>query len=300
MRRTWLFLMMSSCMEYDMHSIDQDASFFDKVRRPDAAIDDEGLDTGESSGTPDDPSQPDDEPGAEPETDPSDESDEDWDDVESDTGFDMEEEDDPDPDDPDPDDPDDDAPPDPDPAPGETASTARLPSIGEMVITELMIHPRAVDDAVGEWVEIENTTSAWIDLSGHRLGDGGVDDTEIDAVAADSLRIAPDGLAVICVEAEFWDNGGVDCDGTVRYWTFGGGFAMSNTEDEVILRSPGGTVLDEVRWGEGFSVEGSSLGLRADAHSASANDSLSNWCTQWSWLPMGDVGTPGEDNDSCW
>jgi len=178
--------------------------------------------------------------------------------------------------------------------------TARAPWIGEMVISELMIDPDSVDDQQGEWVELHNVTGHWLDITGHRLADGDLDDMEIDATGASSLIVPPGGLLVICAEEDYWDNGGVECDGTFRWWTFGGGFAMSNTEDEILLRDPDGITLDRVYWAEGFAEVGSAMGLDPDEHSISDNDDLDHWCDQWAYLPFGDAGTPGESNDTCW
>jgi hypothetical protein len=186
------------------------------------------------------------------------------------------------------------------PGPGEASSTARVPGLGEVIITEMMIDPDSVSDESGEWVEIQNNTVHWLDLSGHRLGDSGLDDDEIDPVESGSLVVRPGGFLVICSDPDFVDNGGVDCDGTVRWWTFGGGFAMSNTEDEVLLMGPDGWPLDRVRWVDGFAAVGEAMGLNPEVHSITSNDDLDLWCEQWAWLPFGDSGTPGETNDECW
>jgi len=176
----------------------------------------------------------------------------------------------------------------------------RSPLPGEVVITELMINPVATDDDTGEWVEVQNVSSHWLDLSGATLADWGVDGVEIGAAYTGSMMVAPGGFFTICAEADYWENGGVDCDATFHYWTMGGGFALSNTEDEVSLISSTGTVLDEVSYSEGFAIEGEAMGLRTDRISPVANDFASNWCEQISFLPFGDGGTPGETNDSCW
>jgi len=183
---------------------------------------------------------------------------------------------------------------------GSGALSARYPVVGDLVITELMIYPRATDDASGEWVELRNVTGDWLDVSGHRLADRGVDDVEITPVGEASLVIAPGSHLVLCAEANYWDNGGVDCNGTFRYWTLGGGFALANGEDEVQFRSPFGTVLDEVRYHAGFAVEGEAIGLKPTSTSVIANDSSSNWCAQDDFMAFGDAGTPGEQNNACW
>jgi hypothetical protein len=75
---------------------------------------------------------------------------------------------------------------------------------------------------------------------------------------------------------------------------------MSNTEDEARLISPDGITLDRVAWGAEFAEVGAAMGLEASAITVGANDALDRWCDQWSYLPFGDAGTPGEANDSCW
>jgi len=179
-------------------------------------------------------------------------------------------------------------------------TSARLSGVGELVVTELMIHPESTDDAVGEWVEIRNVSGDWLSFAGHRLGDRGVDDVVVSPVSAGSLIVGPGEFLTICAEEDYWDNGGVYCDGTFAYTTFGGGFALSNTEDEVRVLSPSGMLIDEVRYGEGFSNEGEALGLKPELASASDNDSIGNWCGQTTFLPFGDAGTPGGQNDPCW
>ena len=179
-------------------------------------------------------------------------------------------------------------------------TSVRYPWIGEIVVTELMIHPESTDDADGEWVEVRNVSGDWLSIAGHRLGDRGVDDVEISPVSSGSLIVAPGEFLTICAEEDYWDNGGVYCDGTVTYTTFGGGFALSNTEDEVQVLSSTGLLIDEVRYGEGFSIEGEALGLKPELASASDNDRSDNWCGQTTFLSFGDAGTPGGQNDHCW
>ena len=178
--------------------------------------------------------------------------------------------------------------------------SARGPGPGEVIFTELMIYPRFADDNVGEWFELRNVGTVWMDLAGYRLADRGVDDTEIVPVSDGSLLVAPGEMLIICASADYWSNGGVECDGTYHYWTFGGGFALSNTEDEVRLLTPSGGLVDEVRYSEGFASEGESIGLTPSVTSSLLNDDVDHWCDQLSLLPFGDSGTPGHQNDVCW
>ena len=134
----------------------------------------------------------------------------------------------------------------------------------------------------------------------HAVADDDVDDYEIEPEWTDSLVVGPGEYLIICVDSDWWSNGGVDCDGTVLYQTYGGGFALSNTEDEVILIAESGTTLDTVRYGINFAEVGASMGVDPDAASVSGNDDLDDWCDQWDSLAFGDGGSPGRENDWCW
>jgi hypothetical protein len=173
------------------------------------------------------------------------------------------------------------------------------PQLGDVVINEMMIDALNVSDAEGEWVEIANATEGWLDLSDHYLGDDDVDEALIEQVRDGSLEIPPGGFAVICANSHPVTNGGVDCDGNVHYETWGGGFALSNGGDEVVLMDSDGRVLDAVRYDENDVPVGASLGLSPDGTDAANNDNMSLWCAQESPMNGGDAGTPGENNDDC-
>ena len=188
----------------------------------------------------------------------------------------------------------------PDPEPGETRSNPRTPSAGELVINEIMIDPDAVSDASGEWVELWNLSDDWLDVEGYRLADDSADDYTFDEVSNGSLVVGPGDYLVICAEPSRSDNGGIDCDGEFFYQTWGGGFALSNTEDEVVLVTPGGSEVDRFEYGSGFSMTGSSLGVDPWDATVTDNDDPDSWCDQWDRLSSGDWGTPGYENDYCW
>lgn len=181
---------------------------------------------------------------------------------------------------------------------GETPNDPMMAGYGDVVINELMINPTS-DEALSEWVEIKNLTNLWIDLRGLRLQDNGVDSYEVEEVFAGSMILEPNGYLVICAEADFWSNGGVDCFGTFLYQTFGGGFGLSNTEDEVILRSVDNVMLDRFDYTAGFAPEGTSMGVSPNFATPSGNDNPNEWCEQFGFLPMGDNGTPNATNSIC-
>ncbi len=181
-------------------------------------------------------------------------------------------------------------------APGQSADNPRKPSVGQVVISELMVDSEAVYDKHGEWVELANLTPAWITLEGITLSDDGVDE-----VVLPNILLEPWGFVVLCANDDSWSNGGVDCDGDYKYDTLGGGFAMSNTEDEVVLTKPNGKVLDRVAWKNSeWAATGASMGVDPDALDHEDNDDLTSWCDQFAFLNGGDSVNPGQENDWCW
>ena len=183
--------------------------------------------------------------------------------------------------------------------PGSDANNPDSPEPGDLIINELMIDPENTDDSIGEWIEIWNRSELWLNLDGLRLADEGIDDYAIESLDGQPLVVGPDELFVICASESYWENGGVNCDATFYYWTLGGGFGMSNSADEVLLRSADGDTIDRVRYQSGFSVLGEALGVDPDDATASGNDDTNNWCTQFGYLPQGDSGSPGQFNDQC-
>lgn len=166
---------------------------------------------------------------------------------------------------------------------------------GELVITELMIDPSAVSDDLGEWVELYNDADRTLSLDGLLLGDEGVDAW----ILADASDIGAGAYAVLCAEASAAHNGGASCDGTFLYSTWGDGFALSNSGDEVVLARQDGTVIDRISYSEGQVSPGVALGLAPGRTDAGDNDSAGAWCQQSSAMSGGDLGTPGEENDGC-
>ena len=188
--------------------------------------------------------------------------------------------------------------PDDTPGMGESPDNPYMAIYGDVVINEIMINPQS-DEDMSEWIEIKNLTNWWIDLFELRLQDNGVDSYVVDEVTMGSMIVEPNGYVVVCAHADYWNNGGVNCNATFEYGTFGNKFALSNTADEVILRSMDNIMLDRFDYTEGFSDEGSSMGVGASFATPEANDDPDEWCEQLSGLPFGGYGTPGALNSIC-
>ena len=158
----------------------------------------------------------------------------------------------------------------------------RPPGQGQLVISELMINPAGVADETGEWIELYNDS------------DEGVDGA---LVAFSETVVEPGGFLVLC--ASETTNGGVDCQGTYLYQTFGGGFALSNSGDEVVLIAADYTTLDTFRYSDVLVLSGQSIGASPGCLDTESNDDASCWCPQSGGLISGDQGSPGLSNDGC-
>ncbi|MED5373235.1 MAG: lamin tail domain-containing protein [Myxococcota bacterium] len=170
----------------------------------------------------------------------------------------------------------------------------KVPEVGEVVITEIMVHPLESSDADGEWVELESTSEDWLTLSGCTLRDEGSDKSTLSASVSDGLRLKPGARVVLCANDDTWDNGNVDCEGRFDPSKF----SMGSGADEVLLVC-GSVGVDRVRYPSGWAAQGASMGVDGGKVSATKNDDLDNWCEQGGFLSNGDYGNPGSSNDWC-
>ena len=155
-----------------------------------------------------------------------------------------------------------------------------------LVVTELMVDPDAASDDQGEWIELYNPGPLAVDLHGFLLLDDGNNSHTISR----SLVIAPGGYRVLGVSDDPAKNGGVDVD-----YPYGDGFFLSNKEDEVVVRDPGGALVARLAYSTsaGFPVR---TGASASLSSVSADPNVAgNWCVEHAVWPgsAGDRGTPG-------
>jgi len=162
---------------------------------------------------------------------------------------------------------------------------------GDIVITEIMKQPVAVDGDDGEWFEVANTTAELIDLVGLQVHDDGGDSH----VIAGSVRIEPGALAVLGTEVDPLDNGGVALD-----YSYALAVRLGNVGDELVL-SFGGIELDAVRYDAVSwpNTPGTSLSLDPARGNATDNDDPASWCAATTPFGDGDLGTPGAQNPGC-
>lgn len=89
-----------------------------------------------------------------------------------------------------------------------SSADASAPGAGDVVITEFLADPGAVEDASGEWIELTNVTDVDLDLSGCSLTDYGRNSVTFD----DGTVLAAGARLVVGRSADTSANGGLDVD----------------------------------------------------------------------------------------
>ncbi|MDP7110775.1 MAG: MopE-related protein, partial [Myxococcota bacterium] len=161
---------------------------------------------------------------------------------------------------------------------------------GAVVITEIMRDPDAVDDSLGEWIELYNDGGFDVNLRGFEVTDLGTDAFAIE----EDLWLAPGEHAVLIREDDGGLNGGVVAD---LEWT---NIALSNTADEVIVTFAGDEI-DRVEYADPYWPDdaGAAMSLDLGSHDATLNDDPGAWCAAVDGFGDGDLGTPGLVNPGC-
>ena len=169
-----------------------------------------------------------------------------------------------------------------------------VPREGDLVITELMVAPGEVDDALGEYIELFNASAEAIVLDGFEISDAGA---ELHVVNSGGTAVVESGAYfVLGTNANFATNGGVFVD--YQY----ADIELDEVPDAVTIAFQGVDV-DSVAydWGVTFPAPvGSSLSLDPQLIHALDNDDGASWCGSTTPLfEWGDFGTPGQGNDPC-
>lgn len=155
-----------------------------------------------------------------------------------------------------------------------------------LIISELMVNPKATGDADGEYVEIYNANSTAVDLKGYKLSD----DFNNSHVINLELNVAPGAYVVLAPKLDIKSNGGVPVDYVYD------NFLLNNGGDAVLLDDPQGKRAAEVRYdsklpwpvGDGAAIE--LVSLSADPTQGA------NWALAKNRYGTGDLGTPGGEN----
>ena len=159
-----------------------------------------------------------------------------------------------------------------------------------LVVNEIMNNPSAVSDGDGEWFEVHNPGSADVDIDGFTIRDDGSDSHMI--VNGGPLVVPAGGFVVLGNNADSATNGGVTVD-----YSYGSGWFLSNSADEVILEDTTGAEVDRVEYDGGPLFPDPTGASMALFDPALDNNVGENWCTASTPFGDGDLGTPGAVND---
>ena len=162
-------------------------------------------------------------------------------------------------------------------------------AVGELVVTEIMYNPAAVNDSAGEWFEVYNNSGGTVNLDGLVVKDNASSFT----VSSTTLEFDDGEYVVFGINGTTTTNGGVPVDYDYS------GPALSNSGDVVTLEY-NTTVFDSVTYTSSWAGgSGISMSLCPDATDSIDNDTKANWSDAESSYGAGDLGTPGDENDAC-
>ncbi len=179
------------------------------------------------------------------------------------------------------------------------------PTVGNLVITELMPRPAVADNGAAEWFEITNIGTTSFDLNGLGL-DRDADSRAPDVVgAADCKPLAPNTFALFARGSSSATNGGLPAvDATF-------GFGMLNAGGNVRVVDPTScdtaspfactTIFDSVAYTTTttwtmFATAGVSGQLKQTLYTTTDNDMAANYCAGTVDYGTGGKGTPKADN----
>ncbi len=162
---------------------------------------------------------------------------------------------------------------------------AAAPASSDLIITEIMQNPSAVEDANGEWFEIYNSGSSPVDMYNYYIFDVDTDDFYV----TEHVVVPSHGFVVFARNANIAENGGVEAD---YEWS---DFILANGADEIYINDDEGYLMDHVVYDGGFSwpdPEGASMYYDWSGD----NNVGSAWHEEDLYTyGLGDYGSPGSD-----
>ena len=163
------------------------------------------------------------------------------------------------------------------------------PSVGDLVITEIMPKPKAVSTTLGQWFEIKAMVD--VDLNGIGLDRANDNNVKPEIIAqTDCLHMAAGSYATFARNADMTMNGGVTAIGSFS-------FSLTPTSTPDVQLVYGADIIDAVTWTT--STSGASLSLSPMATDAASNDDPSNFCNGSMLYNLMDMGSPGMANGAC-
>jgi hypothetical protein len=168
-------------------------------------------------------------------------------------------------------------------------------SAGDLLIMEVMSNPAVVSDPNGEWFELLNDSDRTLVLNGLLITSTVDDDYHL--VQAEELLTVEPGERVVLGRS---DDTGSNGDVSVAYaYT---DVTLNNETDDLVLMMAD-LVVDDLAWDDGATMpdpSGASISLDPYYVYEADTDDPSLWCAaSTAWGVNTDLGSPGEDNDTC-
>jgi hypothetical protein len=166
---------------------------------------------------------------------------------------------------------------------------------GDLLITEIMYNPLALDDTQGEWIELYNNSGFTQNLRGLVIRRGS--NNALHVIASD-VMLAPASYAVLARSAAASDS--VD-------YVYGSAISLGNSGENLIVNTFGtdgtdGDVICSVDYGaSGFPSGVNGKSIQLDPGITGAGEAMlgTNWCVSTLPYNTGDLGTPGSINTTC-
>jgi hypothetical protein len=179
----------------------------------------------------------------------------------------------------------------------EGASTRDVESAkeGDLIITEVLAHPKGSSEAGKEWLELYVSAAGNLDLNGLTLVTATPDgkSPKTFSIASETcLTATPGSYLLIGASSDPLVNGGITVQAVVA------NLSIPNTAQSLTLLA--GDVVVDTAMVPAASAEGTAVMLDESRRTADGNDSADSWCAALSASSLFDgVGTPGADNGLC-
>jgi Domain of unknown function (DUF4493)/Lamin Tail Domain len=164
---------------------------------------------------------------------------------------------------------------------------------GDLLITEIMYDPDALDDSDGEWFEVYNNTGGSVDLHQVVIRKNDTDEH----VVTGNITIPSHGYVVLARTANAAPASG---------YLYGTSISLNNTGAILSLHNYGtdgsnGSLICSINYGStGFpDATGASICLSPTLLNYASSVSGDSWCVSATPFSTGDLGTPGTQNDTC-
>ncbi len=163
---------------------------------------------------------------------------------------------------------------------------------GDLLITEIMYNPQALDDAYGEWFEIFNNSSQMVNLNTLVINRA----ANRHVISGD-IPLAPGAYYVLARTDGAYDG---------TKYVYGSDITLTNTTATLALSTYGsdgtnGQELASVTYGTNDFPDqaGASISLDPGHFDVEEAKSGTSWCVASAAYNTGDLGTPGLPNTGC-